>query len=78
MITTREVIRKTKVSRSTLFRWAKGGLIPRPTVGIQPKGAGRTSWWTASALTKIRRIAYWTRRGLTHKEAAKKAVPSEN
>jgi len=77
MLTTREVIEETGVSRSTLFRWVRRGLIPAPDVGIQPAGPGRTSWWHEVSVRNIHRIRYWTRKGIRHKAAVRKRTPNE-
>ncbi len=77
MLTTRALIRETGVSRSTLFRWVRRGLIPQPHVGIPPAGPGRTSWWDPDTVRRIKRIKYWTRRGIRHKVARNKKIPKE-
>jgi len=75
MLPTSEITRELKISRSTLFRWARLGLIPRPTTGMHGSGNGRTSWWSDEAAKLARQIVFWTRRGHPHDKAVKKPIP---
>ena len=60
LITSKEIIEKTGISRATLNNYIKMGLLPKPIVrrpGPEQKGVKQIGYFPASVLERILRLS---------------------
>jgi len=81
MLTSREVMRRTGISRATLNNYIGLGILPRPTVGVAEPGSGnvrRIGYFEDHVVERIHDVQRLKREGLTMSEiAAKFAAPGQ-
>ena len=68
LITTVELLDQSGLSRRTLARWQRRGLVPRGQVGQHPSGRGKTAYFPASLVDTCRRIQRLQRQGYDLRE----------
>ena len=75
MISSRELLEKTGISRATLNNYIKLGLLPRPRVkpaGAESRGARRIGYFPRSVLSRIESVKQLKREGVPMEEIARK------
>ncbi len=71
MLSSKELMARGGISRATLNNYIALGILPRPVVRREGKGAPRLGYFPASALTRLERVNRLKREGFSMSEIAR-------
>jgi len=63
MVTSKDIVDKTRLSTKTLTRWWQRGIIPKPAVRTHPNGRGKIAYWPDWVLDRCVRIVELRKQG---------------